>query len=567
MSGQLFWVISTVIVMVALAYPLGKYMAKVFAGEKTFSDFLAPVENLFFKISGIDNKKEMNWKDNMKAMIVINSIWLIYAFVILVSQGIIGIWNPNKIPGMSAHTAFNTAISFITNTNLQHYAGESMASYFSQLCVFTFLQFVSAGTGLAAFGLMLKAFKNKENHYLGNFYDLMLKSCTRILLPVSLTVAIILLANGVPMNFDKYPVTKSLQADNIITNATGPMSAMVAIKQLGTNGGGFMATNSAHPFENPNAITNTVETISIGLIAIASVFAFGFYLNQKKMAWLIFGVMFIGFISLLAPTLFLENNGNPYLKQMGINVSQGNLEGKEVRFGAAASSLWGTITTCSSNGSVNAMHDSFTALSGAFLMLGMQLNAFFGGVGVGFINMFMFIIITVFISGLMIGRTPEFLGKKIETREVKIATLVILLHPLLILGGTALASFIHVTSNGSTGWLTNAGFHGFSQILYEFTSSAANNGSGFEGLNDNTVFWNVSTGVVMLLGRFIPIIGPIAIAGSLSVKKETPFSSGTLKTDSLMFGVMLLFVIFIIGALLFIPALVLGPVSEFLKTI
>jgi K+-transporting ATPase ATPase A chain len=299
---------------------------------------------------------------------------------------------------------------------------------------------------------------------------------------------------------------------------------------------------------------------------MAAVFALGNYLNRKKLAYVIFGVMTVGFLCLLIPTVIGEMSGNSSLNSFGIDQSNGSMEGKEVRFGAAASALWGVATTCTSNGSVNAMHDSFTALSGTWLMLGMQLNAFYGGVGVGFVNMFVFIILAVFISGLMVGRTPEFLGKKIEAKEMKIAVLVALLHPLLILGGTALASHLFVSQGGNDvmKWLNNPGFHGFSEMLYEYTSSSANNGSGFEGLGDNTPFWNISTGVVMILARFIPIIGPIAIGGALVAKKIVPESSGTLKSDSLMFGVMLFSVIVILGALLFFPALTLGPISEFL---
>ncbi|HEY6171236.1 MAG TPA: potassium-transporting ATPase subunit KdpA [Candidatus Kapabacteria bacterium] len=567
MDMDILSIILVILAMVALAYPLGKYIAKVFAGQKTFFDFFAPIEDFFYRIAGIDSKQEMNWKQSLRALLVINAIWFIWAIVVLCTQGVIPLWNPDNIPSMEPMQAFNTAISFMTNTNLQHYSGETGATYFSQLLVFCFLQFVSAGTGIAALAALFRAFSAKTGSNLGNFYHDMVRSCTRILLPISVVVAIILLFNGTPTTFEGASTIITQQGDTVHV-ATGPVAPMVAIKQLGTNGGGYFGPNSTHPFENPTAITNVVETISILLIPIAMVFAFGFFLKKKKLAWVIFSVMFVGYLALLIPTVIAEKGGNATLSSFAIDQSQGSMEGKEVRFGAAASALWGVSTTCTSNGSVNAMHDSFTAISGTFLMLGMQLNAFFGGVGVGFINMFVFIIVAVFISGLMVGRTPEFLGKKIEAKEVKIAVIVALLHPLLILAGTAIASHVWVTTpdaGESLKWLNNPGHHGFSEMLYEFTSSSANNGSGFEGLGDNNAFWNILTGIVMIMGRFIPIIGPLAIAGALANKRIVPESPGTLRTDSLMFGVVLLAVIAILGALLFFPALALGPIAEALS--
>lgn len=560
-------IILVIVTMILLAYPLGKYIAKVFAGEKTIFDFFAPIENFFYRIAGIDPKQEMNWKQSLRALLVINAVWFIWAIVVLCTQGSIPFWNPDNIPSMEPTQAFNTAISFMTNTNLQHYSGETGASYFSQLLVFCFLQFVSAGTGIAALAALFRSLSAKSGNNLGNFYHDMVRSCTRILLPVSVVVAIILLFSGTPTTFSGASEIITMQGDTVHV-ATGPVAPMVAIKQLGTNGGGYFGPNSTHPFENPTAITNIIETISITLIPIAMVFAFGFFLKKKKLAWVIFSVMLVGYLTLLIPTVIAEKGGNAALISLSIDQSQGSMEGKEVRFGAAASALWAVSTTCTSNGSVNAMHDSFTAISGTFLMLGMQLNAFFGGVGVGFINMFVFIIVAVFISGLMVGRTPEFLGKKIEAKEVKIAVIVALLHPLLILAGTAIASHVWVTTpdaGQSLKWLNNPGHHGFSEMLYEFTSSSANNGSGFEGLGDNTAFWNILTGIVMIMGRFIPIIGPLAIAGALANKRIIPESSGTLRTDSLMFGVVLFAVIAILGALLFFPALALGPIAEALS--
>ncbi|MBE2218882.1 MAG: potassium-transporting ATPase subunit KdpA [Ignavibacteria bacterium] len=558
-----------ILVTIVLAIPLGRYISKVFKGEKTFLDFLAPLEKFIFRVSGIDPNAEMDWKQNLRALLTINLVWFIWIMFVLLTQTWHPFWNPDNVLSMEPTQAFNTAVSFVTNTNLQHYSGETGASYLTQLLALVFLQFVSAGTGIAALALLFRGLANKSSKNLGNFYYHLVRACTRILMPLAIVLSIILLMNQTPMTFKGAETIVTLQGDTVNV-ARGPVAAMVAIKQLGTNGGGFFGPNSTHPFENPNGITNAAETSAIILIPIAMVFALGYFLNRKKLAWMIMAVMTAGYLMLLIPTIVQETGGNPMITQMGITQPQGSMEGKEARFGPVLSALWSISTTVTSNGSVNSMHDSFTALSGAFQMMGMQLNAFYGGVGVGFINMFIFMIIAVFISGLMVGRTPEFLGKKIEIREVKIAVLVALLHPLLILGGTALASHTWMIAEnpGETlKWLNNPGFHGFSEMLYEFTSSAANNGSGFEGLGDNTPFWNISTGLVMLLSRYIPIIGPIMIAGFLSSKKFIPESSGTLKLDSPMFGIMLFAVIMIVGALLFIPALVLGPVSEYLTIV
>ena len=568
MNTEILSVIFIFIAAVIIAFPLGRYISKVFKGEKTILDFLAPIENFCFRISGIDPDKEMDWKENMKAMLTINFIWFLWAMLVLSLQNYL-FWNPDSIPAMEPTQAFNTAVSFMTNTNLQHYSGETGVSYLTQLVVLCFLQFVSAGTGIAVVALLFKGLANRSGSNLGNFYNLMLKSCTRILLPVAIVVAVILLINGTPMTFKGAEQVITLQGDTVNV-ARGPVAPMVAIKQLGTNGGGFFGPNSTHPFENPNFITNVTELISIILIPIAMVVALGFYLNRKKFTYIILGVMMAGFFALAIPSIYFEMNGNPEIENMGISQPLGSMEGKEVRFGPASSAMWGIATTCTSNGSVNSMHDSSTPISGMLQMLGMQLNAFFGGVGVGFINKFTFIILAIFISGLMVGRTPEFLGKKIEAKEVKIAIIVALMHPLLILTGTALAAHAWtVTSDPGDilKWLNNPSYHGFSEMFYEFTSAAANNGSGFEGLADNTPFWNIGTGIAMMLGRFIPIIGPIAIAGFLSVKKYTPESSGSLKIDSGIFGVVLFSVVVILGALLFFPGLALGPIAEYFSMV
>jgi potassium-transporting ATPase potassium-binding subunit len=369
----------------------------------------------------------------------------------------------------------------------------------------------------------------------------------------------VLALEGTPMTFAGKATQLSLQGDTVQVSR-GPAAAMVAIKQAGTNGGGFFGVNSAHPLENPTYLTNVVENVLILLIPMALVFALGHYLRQPKLALVIFGTMTVGFLALLAPAVYFEMQGNPALAQMGLSQPGGSLEGKEVRLGAAASAYWGVSTTVTSNGSVNSMHDSHTPISGAMQLLGMMINSFYGGVGVGFLNFYVFLILAVFISGLMVGRTPEFLGKKVEAREMKIAVLITLLHPFLILVATALATHLPELTAST---LNNPGFHGFSEMLYEYTSSAANNGSGFEGLGDNTPWWNISCGLVLILARYLPIIGPVAIAGLLAGKKYIPDSAGTLRTDTGTFGLMVLAVIVIVAALAFFPALVLGPLAEF----
>jgi len=566
MNTELSGVVVMYVVTILLAIPLGRYIAKVFNGERTWLNFMAPLERLIFKLSGINIEKEMNWKQHLKALLTINALWLFYAFFCLLFQNHLPL-NPDGNPNQTPDLAFNTAISFITNTNLQDYSGESGATYYTQLFVFTFLHFVSAATGFAAMMVVFKAMKDKVTDKLGNFWDFFLKSITRVLLPISIVVAIILAFNGTPTSFKGKDTLITLQGDTAHISR-GPAAGMIAIKQVGTNGGGWFGANSAHPLENPNYLTNMVENISIILIPIALVFALGFYLKRRKLSWVIFGVMTVGFLMMLIPSINAELNGSTAITHMGIDQSGGAMEGKEVRFGAAASAFWGICTTATSNGSVNAMHDSMMPITGVCQMFDMMINAFYGGIGVGYLNFYIFIIIAVFISGLMVGRTPEFMGRKIEAREMKIASLIALLHPFMILVGTAIASYILVhypTANWAekpSAWLANPSFHGFSEMLYQFTSSSANNGSGYEGLGDNSIFWNVGAGIVMFTGRFLPIIGPLAIAGLLANKKFIPQSAGTLKSDSVTFGIMIFAVIFIVAALSFFPALALGPIAE-----
>lgn len=558
MNTEILGIIAMFGVTLLLAIPLGKYIAKVYAGERTFLDpVFNPIERLFYKVSGINTDNEMNWKQHLVALLTINLLWFLMSMGILMNMGSLPL-NPDGNPSQTADLAFNTTISFLVNCNLQHYSGETGISYLGQIWLM-FLQFVTAGVGMAAAVVVFKAFREKSTTQLGNFYNYFLKSCTRILLPISLVLAAIFVFEGMPMTFEGKDTITNLQGDTVQVSR-GPVAAFVPIKHVGTNGGGFFGANGAHPLENPSYLTNMVEMFGQFIIPMAMVFAFGFFIRRKKFAWMMYGVMTVGFLLLAIPNINMEMNGNPAITQMGIDNSLGAMEGKEIRLGAAASGFWSIVTTVISTGSINSMHDSSMPLSGMNELLAMMINAFYGGVGAGILNFLIFIILAVFISGLMVGRTPEFMGKKIEAREMKIAMIIALAHPFLILVGTALAAALPQYTSAT---LANPGFHGFSEMLYEYTSSAANNGSGFEGLGDNTVFWNISTGIVLLLGRFLPIIGPVAIAGLLAEKKFIPESAGTLKTDTSTFGLMVFAVIAIIAALAFFPALALGPIAEY----
>ncbi|GGG94648.1 potassium-transporting ATPase potassium-binding subunit [Parapedobacter pyrenivorans] len=558
MNTELIGIVVMFTAAIVLAIPFGKYIAKVYGGEKMGLDpIFNPIEKLFYKTSRIDPSSPMDWKQHMVAMLTINMVWFLLGMLILMTQGSLPL-NPDRNPSMPADLAFNTVISFVVNCNLQHYSGETGLSYLGQFWLM-FLQFVSAGTGMAAAAVVFRAFREKTSSSLGNFYDFFVKSCTRILLPVSFLIAVILAFDGTPMTFEGKDTIVSLEGDTVEVSR-GPAAAFVSIKHVGTNGGGFFGVNSAHPFENPSYLSNMVEMVGQLIIPLAMVFAFGYFIRRKRLSWMIFGVMTVGFLMLAIPNILMEVNGNPAIGKMGIDNTLGAMEGKEVRLGAAASGFWSIVTTVISTGSVNSMHDSSMALSGMNELLAMMINCFYGGVGVGILNFFVFIILAVFVSGLMVGRTPEFLGKKVEAREMKIAMIIALIHPLMILVGTGLATAFP-EQGAST--LNNPGFHGFSEILYEYTSSSANNGSGFEGLGDNTLWWNISTGFVLILSRFLPIIGPVAIAGLLADKRFIPEGEGTLKTDTSTFGLMVFAVIFIVAALAFFPALALGPIAEF----
>ncbi|MET0638026.1 MAG: potassium-transporting ATPase subunit KdpA [Chitinophagaceae bacterium] len=567
MTGEITGVVLMFLLTVLLAYPLGKYISKVFQGEKTLTDFMNPLERFIYRICGINVKDTMTWKQFLRSMLTINMLWLLYAFFLLLFQDKLPL-NPDGNPAQTPDLAFNTAISFLVNCDLQHYSGESGLTYFTQLFVITFLMFVSAATGISALIAVLNGLREKTTQNLGNFWVIFTKSITRILLPLSIVTAVLLAFNGTPTSFDGKDSIVTLQGDSVQVSR-GPAAAMIAIKHVGTNGGGWFGVNSAHPLENPNYFTNMLEMFMQMIVPLALIFALGFYLKRRKLARVIFGVMTIGTLLLLIPTIVTEVSGNPAISRLGVSQVTGAMEGKEVRFGPAASAYWSIVTTVISTGSVNSMHDSSMAASGLMEMLGMMINAFYGGCGVGILNYLIYIIIAVFISGLMVGRTPEFMGHKVEAREVKIAALVTLLSAFLIKAFTALAAFmvVHHPQIGwavqPANWLNNPSYHGFSEMLYEYTSANANNGSGFEGLGDNNIFWNVTTGFVLILARFLPIIAPVAIVGLMANKKFIPDSPGTLRTDSWTFGMMTLAVIIVVNALSYFPALALGPIAEY----
>jgi K+-transporting ATPase ATPase A chain len=571
MNTELFGIVASFVITLVIAIPLGKYLAKMYAGEKIWTDFLKPIETGIFKLSGINPKEPMNWKQFLKAMMTINILWLVYGFFVLIYQDKLPL-NPDGNLGQSADLAFNTIISFVVNCNLQHYSGESGATYLTQHFIFMFLHFTSAATGMACAVAVFKAFRDKTTTDLGNFWNFFVKSITRLLLPLSIVIALILTFNGTPSSYAGKDKFISLQGDTVNVSR-GPAAQMIAIKHLGTNGGGWFGANSAHPLENPNYLTNMVEIIAQFIIPVAMILAFGYYIRRKKLGWTIFGIMMLGVMMLMIPTITSELGGNPLIAKMGVTQHTGAMEGKEVRFGPTATAYWSTLTTVTSTGSVNGMHDSTMALTGLWQLLAMMINGFFGGCGVGILNYFIYLIIAVFISGLMVGRTPEFLGHKVEAREVKIAALITLLSPFLILAGTAISTYVLTNHLGGdwavkpSTWLNNPGHHGFSEMLYEYTSANANNGSGFEGLGDGNIFWNVTTGFVLILGRFLPIIGPVAIAGLLAQKKYIPESAGTLKIDTKTFGLMTFAVILVLNALSYFPALALGPLAEYFSMI
>ena len=573
--------IVTIAIFIALVIPVGNYLYHISTGQKTFADpVMDRIDGVIYKISGVRPDKGMNWWQYAIALLTTNAVMVLIGYLILRIQSI-SILNPNGIASMEETLSFNTIISFMTNTNLQHYSGESGLSYFSQLLVITFMMLVSAASGYAACIAFIRGLAGKTKECVGNFYMDLVRVTTRILLPFSFVGGLLLVWQGVPQNLGANIVVDTIEGMKQ-TIATGPVAAVEIIKHLGTNGGGFFGANSTTPMENPTIISNLIELYSMMLLPGACVITFGkmvrdrkaqaalendiaiksslttkFFGREGRSIFLAMGILFVIGLSVC---FWAESQGNPALASVGLTQSMGSMEGKEVRFGIAQSAMFTTTTTSFTTGTVNNMHDTLTPLGGMIPMLHMMLNVVFGGKGVGLMNMIMYAILAVFICGLMIGRTPEYLGKKIEGREMKLAALCIIIHPLLILAFSALAVAVPAGTEG----ITNPGFHGLSQVLYEYASSAANNGSGFEGLADNSYFWNITTGLVMFFGRYLSIVIQLAIAGSLMRKKFVSETVGTLHTDNVAFAVILVFVVYIFAALTFFPALALGPIAEHL---
>jgi K+-transporting ATPase ATPase A chain len=540
---------------VLFSWPLGRYMKWAMDADPS-EPRAEQFTRLFQTFGGSITGKSQDWKAYMVAMLVFNVIMFVVSFGILALQQYLPL-NPDGMGPIEGSLIFNTAASFTSNTNLQHYSGESTMSYLSQLSALMWLQFVSAATGVAALAALARGLAGRRD--LGNFFVDVQRASFLVFLPVALVVATLMVLGGMPMTFEGAAKVMTLEgAEQII--ARGPVAAFLAIKQLGTNGGGFFGPNSTHPFENPNFWTNALSMVSIILIPMACVWMFGRIVERLKHAAVVFGVMLALVLVNTTGAVTFETASTQAFANLPIEQNVGNLEGKEMRFGATSGPLWAVLTTSTSNGSVGAMHDSLNPMTGLFPMIGMWLNETFGGVGVGMINMFLYIVVGVFIAGMMVGRTPEYLGWRVESREVKLAILGLLAHGFFILLGTA----IFAATPWGTVTLNNTGPHGFSEMLYEFSSASANNGSGFEGLGDNTVPWNVATGIIMLLARFIPIILPLAIVGSLAAKQRSAESVGTLGVEDGTFATMLAATILIVGALTFFPAATLGPIVEHL---
>ena len=570
------------VILVLLAIPLGSYMGKVMNGEHVFlSGVLQPVERVIYRVLKIDPEEDMDWKKYSVCAGVFSVLSLFVLWAILCFQKFLPL-NPEGIEGTSWHLGFNTAASFTTNTNWQAYSGESTLSYFSQMLGLNFQNFVSAAIGIAVLFALIRGFVRVKKTGIGNFYTDMTKTVLYILIPLSMVVSLTIASQGVPQTFKQYDEVQLLEpvvVENEDVTATevtkavvplGPGASQIAIKQLGTNGGGFWGNNSAHPFENPTPLSNLFEMISLLLIPAGLCFTFGRNVKDKRQGTAIFLAMFIMLAAALAVVGYNEQAGTPQLAQDGAvymgteGQAGGNMEGKETRFGIATSATWAAFTTAASNGSVNSMHDSYTPLGGLVPMLLMQLGeVVFGGTGCGLYGMIGFAIMTVFIAGLMVGRTPEYLCKKIEPFEMKMAVLVCLATPIAILVGSGIAALLPSTHDS----LNNPGAHGLSEVLYAYSSAGGNNGSAFAGFNANTPFLNVSIGLVMLFVRFLPMFATLAIAGSLVGKKKVAVSSGTLPTHNAMFIFLLIFVVLLVGALSFFPALSLGPVAEFFQMI
>jgi len=553
--------------LLLLTKPLGTYMAKVYQGERLFLDpILGPVERFLYRLSGIDPRSEMTWKTYAIAMLLFNILGLTFVYLLQRLQWILPL-NPQGLGAVSPDSAWNTAVSFASNTNWQGYGGETTMSYLTQMLGMTVQNFLSAATGMAVMVALIRGIVRHTTKEIGNFWVDMTRSVLYILLPLSLVLALALVSQGVVQTFSEYKTATSLQSSETQLIAMGPAASQVAIKQLGTNGGGFFNVNSAHPLENPTPFSNFLEMLSILLIPAALCYTYGKMVGDTRQGWALLAVMTIVIVALLGVAVWSEQSGNPMFTAMGIDQAQtdinpgGNMEGKEVRFGIVNSALWATVTTAASNGSVNAMHDSFMPLGGLVPMWLMQLGEIiYGGVGSGLYGMLAFVIIAVFVSGLMVGRTPEYLGKKIEAYEMKMASIIILIPVMVVLLGTATA----LMTEAGRATIFNPSTHGFSEVLYAFSSAANNNGSAFAGLGANTPFYNIALGIAMFIARYWLAIPVLAIAGSLASKKKVPASAGTLPTHTPLFIVWVIGVIIIVGALSFLPALALGPIVEHL---
>jgi K+-transporting ATPase ATPase A chain len=563
------------LVLLLLVKPLGAYMARVYQGERTFlSPALRPVERFIYRLARMRADEEMDWKTYAIALLLFNLVGFLLLYLLQRLQSILPL-NPQSLGAVPPDLAFNTAVSFVTNTNWQSYSGEATMSYLTQMLGFTVQNFLSAATGMAILMALIRSFTRQSAKAIGNFWVDATRSVLYILLPLSVILALVLVSQGVVQTFDGSANVSLLQSTHdssgqVINEqvvALGPAASQIAIKELGTNGGGFFNVNSSHPFENPTPLSNFLEMLSILLIPAALCYTFGKMIGDTRQGWAILVAMTVIFVAMLGIAVWAEQTGNPAISSLGVDqvpsVLQpgGNMEGKELRFGITNSALWATATTAASNGSVNAMHDSFTPLGGLVPMWLMQLGeVVYGGVGSGLYGMLAFVIIAVFVAGLMIGRTPEYLGKKIEAYEMKMASLMVLIPVATVLFGTAIA----VVTLAGRAAVYNPGAHGFSEILYAFSSAGNNNGSAFAGLSTNSLFYNVALGLAMLLARYWTAIPALAIAGSLVCKKKVPASSGTLPTHSPLFIIWLIVVVIIVGALSFLPALALGPLAEYL---
>jgi K+-transporting ATPase ATPase A chain len=549
-------------VLLLIVKPLGAYMAHVYQGERTIlQPVLSPVERFFYRFSGVKSEEEMNWKRYAIAVLLFNLFGFFFVYLLLRVQYYLPL-NSQGFGNLTPDLAFNTAVSFVSNTNWQSYGGETTLSYLSQMLGLGVQNFLSAATGMSVLIVLIRGISNKSSEKLGNFWVDLTRSILYILLPLAFLLAIALVWQGTVQTFQPYAIVQTLdQTEGVITQTLplGPAASQIAIKQLGTNGGGFFNVNSAHPFENPTPISNFLEMLSILLIPAALTYTYGKMIGDTRQGWSILVAMSLILITMTGIAIGAESKINPSFASLGIDQAAGNMEGKEVRFGMVNSAIWATVTTAASNGSVNSMHDSFNPMGGFVPMWMMMLGeVVFGGVGSGLYGLLAFAVIAVFVAGLMVGRTPEYLGKKIEAFEMKMATLVVLIPVVTILFGVAIA----LTNSAGKASIFNAGPHGFSEVLYAFASAGNNNGSAFGGLGANTPFYNISLGLAMLIARYALIVPILVLAGSLARKKKVPVSAGTLPTHTLLFIIWLISIIVIVGALSFVPALALGPIVE-----